>query len=219
MNRRTVNLLHTRACTEIDPRTVIAAISRRKESVNAGRRLGAAGDFEQVLGVPDALLEHPPVAAAARLAALDFLELGLRGLEPRARRGDVDLLRLDGVVDEGDRTVLLHLEEARAGRVLLHLAALEVDAGRARLQRRDERRVPGEHADLAGGAGDDQQHRLALEGSAFGRHEGDVERRVRVGHAYAGTPAVSGSSASAALVGSSFWPLRFVTAMSIVPTM
>ena len=66
-------------------------------------------------------------------------------LRPRG----VDLARRDRVVDERDRAVLEHLEEARAGGELAHLAVAEVDARRAGLEHRHERRVPREHADLA----------------------------------------------------------------------
>ena len=72
----------------------------------------AADDGELVLGVADALLELPAVGVG--LAALDPLELGLRLLELRARPLLVDLRRVDGVVDERERAVLLDLEEARA---------------------------------------------------------------------------------------------------------
>src|SRR5439155_13508399 len=120
-----------------------------------GQPSGAPGDGELVLGVLDALLELP--AVGRRLAAFDLLELGLRALELLARALVVDLARLDRVVDECDRAVLEHLEEAGAGRELLDLVSVEVrvHARRARLQQRDERRVPREDADLAGLAGDD----------------------------------------------------------------
>ena len=110
-------------------------------------------------------------------------ELRLRGLELRTRAGVVDLLRVDGVVDERERPVLLDLEEAGAGRELEHLLLVaQVHPGRAGLQHRDERRVPCEHADLAGRAGDDQHLGVALEGGAVRRHEGDAELPALVGH-------------------------------------
>ena len=56
-----------------------------------------------------------------------------------------------------------------------------MDARRARLQRRDQRRVAGEHADLAGGARDDDHLDLALERRAVRRHHRDGER-LAVGH-------------------------------------
>ena len=57
--------------------------------------------------------------------ALDALELGLRRLELLAGARVVDLLRVDGVVDERDRAVELDLEEAGAGRELEHLVAVD----------------------------------------------------------------------------------------------
>ena len=137
--------------------------------------------------------------------ALDLLELGLRLLELLLRPGVVDLAHVDRVVDERDRAVELDLEEAGARRELEHLAAAEVDARRAGLERRDERRVPREDADLAGRAGHDQHLRLAVERVALGGDDRDVELRVRVGHArYAAAAAVFSALA---------------TASSIVPTM
>ena len=108
------------------------------------------------------------------------LELGLRLLELRLRAVAVDLVREHRVVDERDRAILLHLEEAGAGRELADtvVAFAEVDARRAGLQRRDQRRVPREHADLAVGAGDDQHHGLAFERGAVRRDERDRERLV-----------------------------------------
>ena len=49
------------------------------------------------------------------------LELGLRLFELPLRRGGVDVVGRDRSVDERDRAVLEHLEEARAGRELLDL--------------------------------------------------------------------------------------------------
>src|SRR5438034_8335425 len=111
----------------------------------------------------DALLDLP--AVRLRLAAIDALELGLRLLQLPARALVVDLAREDGVVDQRDRPVLLDLEEAGARGVLAHavVPAAEVDARRPGLERRDQRRVPREHADLAVRARHDQHQRLALE--------------------------------------------------------
>src|SRR5689334_22459790 len=90
-------------------------------------RLAPTCDSQLVLGVLDPLLELP--AVRVRLALLDTLELALGGLELLACAGVVDLAREHGVVDERDRTVELHLEEARTRRVLPHLAvAVDVDA-------------------------------------------------------------------------------------------
>src|SRR6266568_3808496 len=151
--------------------------------------LAAAADRQLVLGVLDALLEHP--AVGRRLAAVDALELGLRFFELAPRTLVVDLARRDGVVHQRNCAVLLHLEEARAGRELTHafLAFAEVDARRPRLQRRDQRRVAGEHADLAGRTGDDQHRRLTLEGRAVRRDERNGERLVGHGLTYDETPA------------------------------
>src|SRR2546425_2906672 len=79
-------------------------------------RVLAAGHGELVLRMPDALLELP--AVGVRLPPLHQLQLALRRLELLARAHVVDLLRRDGVVNQRDRAVELHLEESRAGRVL-----------------------------------------------------------------------------------------------------
>ena len=100
---------------------------------------------------------------------------------PRARSSSISFT-LDRVVDERERTVELDLEEARAGRELEHLVRAQVDARRAGLEGRDERRVPREDADLAGGARHDDHLRLAVERRAVGRDERDVELRMRLGH-------------------------------------
>src|SRR3954471_21991636 len=114
--------------------------------------------------MPDALLELP--AVGVRLAALHTRQLGLRGLELLAGAGIVDLASLDGVVDERQRAVLLHLEEAGTGRELEHVLtrAVAVDPRRACVQQRDERRVPREHSELAVRARDDEHLDVALEG-------------------------------------------------------
>ncbi len=127
----------------------------------------------------DALLELP--AVGGRVAALDPRELGLRLFELPLRGGGVDLVGRHRIVDERDRAILEHLEEARAGRELLDLPVAGVHARRARLQQRDERRVPCEHADLAGRAGDDQHLGVAVERGALRRHDRDREERM-VGH-------------------------------------
>ena len=152
----------------------------------------------------DPLLELP--AVGGRLAALDLLQLRLRRLELLLGPRVVDLLHVDRVVDERDRAVELDLEEAGAGRELEHVLvrAVAVDPGRAGLERGDERRVPREHADLAGRAGHDQHLCLAAEGLAVGRDDGDVELGVGLGHRYAAAAAVFSA---------------FATAPSIVPTM
>src|SRR5215831_9330084 len=108
------------------------------------------GHAEDVLRVTDALLELPPVGR--RLAALDALELRLGLLELLLRARIVDRIRSDRIVDERNGAVLEHLEEARAGRELLHVSVAEMHARGPRLEQRRQRRVPREHADLAGGA-------------------------------------------------------------------
>ena len=70
--------------------------------------------------------------SAVRLAGLEPLELGLRLLELPPGAVVVDLARVDRVVDERQRTILLDLEEAGAGRELEHL----VLAARARASSR-----------------------------------------------------------------------------------
>ena len=86
----------------------------------------------------DPLLDLP--AVRLRLAALDRLELGVGLIELLARPLGVDLPRVDGVVDEGERAVLLDLEEARAGRELADLlVTADAHARAARLQRCHER--------------------------------------------------------------------------------
>src|SRR5689334_20876351 len=141
--------------------------------------LGAAGDRELVLGVPEALLDLP--AVGARLAAIDRFELLLGLLELRACGGLVDLVRLHSRIDERDRPVLQHLEEPGSRRVLEHLVPVEVNPRRPRLERRDQRRVPREHADLPRGARDDDHLRVTLVGGAVRRHQRDGELAA-VGH-------------------------------------
>src|SRR5438132_914168 len=103
-------------------------------------------DGQLVLRVLDPLLELP--AVGIRLAALDALELRLRLLELAPRPLVVDLLRVDGVVHERERAILLDAEEARAGGERPHVPFAHVNARRSGLQHCDERRVPREDADL-----------------------------------------------------------------------
>src|SRR3954470_15836475 len=126
---------------------------RRRRAGLLFRSGAVPGHAELVLRVPDALLDLP--AVGRRLAGLDARELGLRILQLTLGERVVDLVCLDGVVDERDRAVLEHLEEARTRGVLLHLAVARVDARRARLQHRDEWRVARQDPDLAGGAWND----------------------------------------------------------------
>ena len=97
--------------------------------------------------MPDPLLELP--AVCIRLPALHALELGARLLELLLGPLRVDLPRGHCVVHEGDCAVLLDLEEAWAGRELLHLGVPEMDARVPGPQHRDERRVPREHIRIA----------------------------------------------------------------------
>ena len=127
----------------------------------------------------DPLLELP--AVGGRLAALDERELGLRLFELALRFGYIDVVGGDGIVDERDRAILEHLEEARTGRELLDQPVAGVHARRARLQECDERRVPRKDTDLTGRAGNDQQLGLTVERSAFRCHDRDREERM-VGH-------------------------------------
>src|SRR6187401_3687075 len=103
--------------------------------------------------MPDPLLELP--AVGVRVARLDALELGPRLVELALGPLRIDLLSRNRVVHERDRAVLLDLEEAGAGRELLHLGLGHVYPRVARVQHRHEWRVPCEDADLAGRAGDD----------------------------------------------------------------
>jgi hypothetical protein len=136
----------------------------------------SAGDRQLILGVDDALLELP--AVGRRLARLDARQLGLRSLELLAGALVVDLPHVDGIVDERERLVELDLEEAGPCGEFDDLAAADVDARGTRLQRGDERGVPGEHADLARLAGNDEHVRLVVERRPVGRDERHVERRV-----------------------------------------
>ena len=158
------------------------------------------------------------IGVLARHAPLDALELGPRLVELRLRPRVVDLGREDRVVDERDRPVELDLEEAGPGGVLAHVALVHVHARRSGLERRDERRVPGEDADLASRARHDDHLRVALEHGAVGRDEGHVEPTAR--H-YAPTGSGSRSASSSPSGSGSSPPIRrpFSTAWSIVPTM
>ena len=141
----------------------------------------------------DALLELPAVGVG--LACLDLRELGLGRLELGLGTRGVDLVHVDRVVHQRERAVLLDLEEPGAGRELADLRpALDVDAGGARLQQRDERRVAREHADLPGGAGDDQHLGLALVGGAVRRDQRDLENGHQAAAGSASRPAATASS-------------------------
>src|SRR5207237_1535164 len=104
-----------------------------------------------------------------------------------------------------------------------HLGA-GVHARRARLQHRDERRMPCEDADLAGRPGDDQHLSLALERRALRRDERDVEAaattlRQRYAASASGSGSSSGSGSASAFASSPEMPFAFSTACSIGPTM
>ena len=97
-----------------------------------------------------------------------------------------------------------------------------VDARRAGLQRRDERSVAREHADLAVGARDDDHHRLALERRPVGCDERDGEALLEPHAATgSGSGSVCASAAASAFDSVSSPPSRrpLSTAFSIVPTM
>ena len=135
-------------------------MSRKRRGVRVGNRYlalsgaSATDNGKLIFRMPNPLFELPAVGVG--LARLDPLELGTRLLELPLRPVGVDVKRVDGVVDQSQRTIVLDLEEPRPRRELAHLAAApQVDARRARLEHRDERRVPCEHADLAGVAGHD----------------------------------------------------------------
>ena len=126
----------------------IGAPARLHRVVSAGR---ATGDGELVLGMPDALLELP--AVSSRLSRLDLLELGPCRVQLGLGAGVVDLLDIDGIVDECKSRVGLDLEEAwarwrtrrrrcrRDGRGSSPLSALQqgAHAGRGRRSRRRRR--------------------------------------------------------------------------------
>src|SRR3990172_5650149 len=140
----------------------------------------AAGDFELVLGVLDPLLELP--AVRLRLACFDLREFSLCRLELPTRPLVVDLLHAHRVVDERKRTIELDLEEPGAGRELENLVRIEVNARRTGLERRDERRMPREDADLTSRAGHDDHLCIPVEHRAVRRDERDVELRMRLSY-------------------------------------
>ena len=74
-----------------------------------------------------------------------------------------------------------HLEEARPGCELEHFAVADVHARRARLQSRDQGRMPRQHADLARRAGHDDHLGVPLVRRPVGRHDGDGELAA-IGH-------------------------------------
>ena len=102
------------------------------------RRAGSAA--RPASGLRSTRRARSPRALSARPRAVRALSL-------------VDLVRLHGRVDQCDRAVLQHLEEPGPVANSSTSLSLEVHTGRARLQRRDQRCVAREHADLAGGAG------------------------------------------------------------------
>ena len=161
---------------------------------------------ELVLGVPDALLELPAVAGA-RQPASSFSSSAFAASSCAVARSSSISFTLTASSTSASAGVGLDLEEPGPGRELEHLVAAEVDARRAGLQRRDERRVTGEHADLAGLAGHDQHLGLAFVDGAVGRDDRDVELGMRVGHRRAVYAATCSS-----------WR-AFSTASSIGPTM
>jgi len=131
--------------------------------------------------VADALLNLP--AIRRRLAPLDRLELRLSGLELTPSANVVDLPRLYRIVDERDRPIPEHLKEPRARCELEHVRPVTgVDPCRAGPERRNQRRMPGQHADLPDLAGDDDQLCLALVRRSIRGDERDVELFAGASH-------------------------------------
>src|ERR671931_2016898 len=122
---------------------------RRPASTSPRRR-------QLILRGLDSLLDLP--AIGLRLAAVEPLELRPRILELALCDRGIDLANVDGGVDEGERPILLDREEAGSGRELVDLfcIAVRVDAGRARFQQRDQRRVAGEDPHLPPRTPDDE---------------------------------------------------------------
>ena len=92
-DRRPLAVLHRARLEAAHAPSAARLAERMRRQAEAGVRSAglAAGDGELVLGVLDPLLDLP--AVGGRLAALDRLELGLRGLELGAGAGVVDLRR------------------------------------------------------------------------------------------------------------------------------
>ena len=137
-------------------------------------RLAATGDGELVLGVPDALLDRQrsaldsprSIASSSACAASSW---------PCALASSI-FGRVDGVVDERDRPVV-----AAPGRSPAPVANSSTSApspGWIRVEPAFsvaiERRMAGEHADLADLPGHDDHLRLALERRPVRRDERDV---------------------------------------------
>src|SRR3954470_20327219 len=176
----------------VDPQP---AARRSASALSTQTALASAGARHLFLGVLEALLDLPAVGAG--LAALDELELCLRRLQLLPRARVVDLACEHGVVDQRDCAGLLHLEEARPRRELLHLPVpFDVHARRTGAQRCDQRRVRGQDADGTGCAGDYDHLGFALERRPLRSHERDVELLPAVRHRYE-TPAGSASRSAA----------------------
>jgi hypothetical protein len=81
-------------------------------------------------------------------------------------------------------SALLDREEAGTGRELLDLVRLpvRVDTRRSGLEKRDQGGMPREHADLAGGAGDDHHLGLVVEDRPVRRRQRERERVTFVCH-------------------------------------
>ena len=173
-----------RSCRHLDclVRQVLSA-SRVQEARSRSEKCpptlpgGPAGDAELVLGV----LRRAARAASGRRVespASTFSSSAFAASSCAWARASSISFTLTASSTSASARSSSTLKKPGPGRELEDLVRADVDARRACLQRRDERRVPREHADLAGSAGDDQHVRLALEDRAVGRDDLDVERRM-----------------------------------------
>jgi hypothetical protein len=145
-------------------------------------RLGASDGRELVLGMANPLLELPPVGI--HFTPLDTLELGSCRLQLLTRARRIDLTGLDGIVYERECAILLDLEKARPRcEVQDLLVTTHMDVRCPGFQRRDERRVAGEHTDFSGGPGHNQHLDLPLVRRALRRDEREIECVPLVGQA------------------------------------
>jgi len=116
-----------------------------------------------------------------------------------ARQGGVGVLHRNLSIEDQAAQVDL-VKRSEAGMVTNPVTCspentlAEVDAGRAGLQRRDQRRVAREDADLAVGARHDEHDRLALVRRAVRRHERDGERLLACHYAVTGSASAASGS-------------------------
>src|SRR5690606_36382331 len=126
-----------------------------------------AGDREEGLGAVLVFLRPRP----RRAPLLGLSETLLGVLELLFERGRVELLGRDRLLDEEPGPVAVDLEPAVRLRVPARLRVAGVETQLGRPQRRQQRRVVGEDADLAArGAGRDLAH-LAAPDLALGRED------------------------------------------------